>query len=83
MGRLYNLDTMNERASGAARSESEENIIEMKGLGTGANDFAKSTDGSEAVSWAQSGVGTESDLGLKGHYIRKTTEIIIEKEADR
>ncbi len=79
--RVYGLDSVNERAAGAPRNESEEHIIEMKGLGTvGPNDYAKHPNGSETVSWAQSEGRTESDVDIKGNYIQKTTDVVIEKE---
>lgn len=78
---LYGLETMNRRVGGAAPSESEENIIKMNGLETGANDFGKYAGGSETVSWAESRRGMESDSGPKGNYIiRKTTEVVINQE---
>lgn len=65
---------------GTLRSESEEHIIEMKGLGLVARDaemdYARMRDGSETISWAQSGGAREV---LKGGGITKTMEITVKK----
>ena len=80
-GRVYGLDNVMERATGVAlRSDSEENIIEMKaGLGTAEPyDYGKHPDGSQTVSWARSEGRTELNEALKGNFITKTTDVIIQ-----
>ncbi|KUJ07447.1 uncharacterized protein LY89DRAFT_601132 [Mollisia scopiformis] len=69
-----NLDTVN--GSGALeRTESEEHIIEMKGM----QGMEMRPDGSETVSWAQSdGVGSGNE-GLKG-AIQKTVEVTVKND---
>ncbi|PYH93415.1 hypothetical protein BO71DRAFT_420082 [Aspergillus ellipticus CBS 707.79] len=65
-------DTRTTRMDGLTRSESEENIIEMGGVGRGMQSTTTST-GSDNTDWVQPG-------GHDDFMIRKTTEIVIQKE---
>ncbi len=82
--RAYNnLETVNTSRTGGGipKSESEERIFEMKGLGeVGPMDYAKMPDGSETISWAQSGGPGDEDESLKHRGIKKTTEVMIHNE---
>ncbi|KAE9365738.1 hypothetical protein N431DRAFT_385617 [Stipitochalara longipes BDJ] len=77
LGRIYNMDTINDRPGAAARSESEENIIEAKETRVGSGDFAKYADGSETMAWARSEGRSETDERSKEDGIRKTTDVTI------
>ena len=80
---FYGLDTVDERAT-RVRSESAENIIEMSygrsGGTVGPEDYAKHPNGSETVTWAESEGRRESREALKGDFITKTTEVIVQNE---
>lgn len=65
-------DTRTGRADGIMRTESEENIIEMGGVGHVTNKSTAST-GSDNTEWAQAN-------GHDDFIIRKTTEIVIQKD---
>ncbi|KAE8392918.1 hypothetical protein BDV23DRAFT_192255 [Aspergillus alliaceus] len=76
--RHYDLGTITEGA--LARSESEENIIQMNVFAHGMSESSASACGSQ-TSWHH--VDPISDGDRNGTYIRKTTEIIIEEESSR
>jgi len=80
--RAFNLDTVDDTAWGAPRTESEEHIIEMKGLGAGSMDYVKMADGSETASWAQSDGAVNSNKGVKRFQIIKITEVTVKNEGN-
>ena len=64
------------------KSESEERIFEMKGLGSGSEmNYAKMADGSETISWAQSDGMVDETERAKELGMRKTMEVIVNKTA--
>ncbi|PWY92854.1 hypothetical protein BO70DRAFT_20403 [Aspergillus heteromorphus CBS 117.55] len=66
-------ETRVSRADGLTRTESEENIIEMGGVVGRSMNTTTTSNGSDNTDWIQSG-------GQDDFIIRKTTEIVIQKE---
>ncbi|GKZ17245.1 hypothetical protein AbraCBS73388_007297 [Aspergillus brasiliensis] len=65
-------DTRTGRADGITRTESEENIIELGGVGGHVTNKSTASTGSDNTDWAQA-------HGQDDFIIRKTTEIVIQK----
>ena len=78
--KLYNMDTLNERPGAAVRSESEENIIDVKESRVRSGDYAKYADGSETTAWARSDGRSGSESRDNADGIRKTTDVTIVKQ---
>ncbi|KAN0090605.1 hypothetical protein V8E51_019184 [Hyaloscypha variabilis] len=78
--KLYNMDTLNERPGAAVRSESEENIIDVKESRVRSGDYAKYADGSETTAWARSDGRSGSESRDNANGIRKTTDVTIVKQ---
>ena len=71
------MDTINERPGAAVRSESEENIIDVKQSRVSSGDYAKYADGSGTVAWARSDGRSDPGPTSRQDGIRKTTDVTI------
>lgn len=80
LGQLYNMDTINERPGAVVRSESEENIIDVKHPRVSSGDYAKYANGSETVAWARSDGRSDLEARDNEDGIRKTTDVTIVKQ---